>query len=349
MRKILGLVFVGLGVALIALAIALPSYVYPRIAKAPADPDQYVVAEGKGITVLLAQSIADGGIRVLDNQSVTVTRRVRGEVRPDAQRAEGANDFYRLAFQTEVANQPNGLLNAYVEGGSFDEMTGLSNNCCGDYLSTDPTDPIGEPIRHEGILFKFPFDTQKQNYPFWDVNVKKSVTARYDGVEEIKGLTTYRFVQPITDVVISQEEVPGSLLQLPEQASVRADRVYSTTRTLWVEPHSGAIIKGSETVNQRLVYNGQQAPVIQGTITYNDATVQANVDKYASAAQGLWFVKTVGPLVGWILGPILVLVGLALLLISPKKEAAESRDDDDEDDEDDGEDEDVRASSKQKI
>jgi DUF3068 family protein len=344
MRKIVGLVFVGLGVALLALAIALPSYVYPRIAKAPADPDQYVVAQGQGITVLLAQSVSDGGIRVLTNQDVTVTRRVRGEVRPDATRAEGDNAFYRLAFRTEVANQPNGLLTAYVEGGSFNGVTGLSNNCCGDYVSTDPTDSVGEPIRHEGLQFKFPFDTQKKSYPFWDVNVKKAVTAKFDGTEEIKGLTTYRFVQPITDVVISQEEVPGSLLQLPEQPSVNADRLYSTTRTLWVEPHTGAIIKGSEKVNQRLVFNGKQTPVIQGTITYNDATVKANVDEYASSARGLWFVKTVGPIGGWILGPILILVGLALILISPKRET-ELRDDD----EDDGEDEDAPASTKQKI
>lgn len=123
MRKIVGLVFVGLGVALIALAVALPSYVYPRLAKAPADPDQYVVAQGSGITVLMAQSEADGGIRRLDNQNVTVTRRVRGEVRPTGVRAENGNAFYRLAFRTEVANQPNGLLTAYVEGGSFDEKT----------------------------------------------------------------------------------------------------------------------------------------------------------------------------------------------------------------------------------
>jgi hypothetical protein len=327
MRKIVGLVFVGLGVALIALAIALPSYVYPRIAKAPADPDQKVVARGSGITVLLAQSEADGGIRKLDNQDVTVIRRVRGEVRPDATRAEDGNVFYRLAFSTEVGGQKNGLLTAYVEGGSFDEETGLSNNCCGDYLMTDPADPAGDPIRHEGLQFKFPFETKKQNYPFWDVNVKKSVTATFEGTETIEGLKTYRFVQPITDVVISQEEVPGSLLQLPDQASVKADRLYSTTRTLWVEPHTGAIIKGSEKVNQRLVYNGQQAPVIQGTITYDDATVKANVEEYKSSAQGLWFVKSVGPLVFWILGPILILVGLALLLLGSRRRAAAHRDD----------------------
>ncbi len=128
----------------------------------------------------MAQSEADGGIRRLDNQNVTVTRRVRGEVRPTGVRAENGNAFYRLAFRTEVANQPNGLLTAYVEGGSFDEKTGLANNCCDDYLSTDPTDPVGEPIRHDGLLFKFPFETRKQNYPFWDVNVKKALTAKYE-------------------------------------------------------------------------------------------------------------------------------------------------------------------------
>lgn len=319
MRKIVGLVFVGLGVALIALAIALPSYVYPRIAKAPQEPNQLVEAQGQGVTVLLAQSVADGGIRVLQNQNVTVTRRVRGEVVANAPKAEGDNLFYRLAFSTVVAGQPKGLLTAYVEGGSFNGLTGLSNNCCGDYLRTTDADPAGQAIKHEGLQFKFPFDAQQKNYPFWDVNVKKAVTARYDGEETIKGLKTYRYVQPITDVVITQTDVPGSLLQLPEQATVKADRVYSTTRTLWVEPHSGAIIKGSEKVNQRLVFNGNEAPVIQGTITYTDKTVQANVDKYASSARGLWFVKTVGPLAGWILGVLLVLVGLALLLIRPKQ------------------------------
>jgi hypothetical protein len=342
MRKIVGLVFVGLGVALIGLAIALPSYAYPRIAKAPDNPEQFIEAKGSGITVLLAQSVSDGGIRVLQNQDVTVTRNVLGEIRPDATKAEGDNKFYRLAFRTEVANQPNGLLTAYVEGGSFNGDTGMANNCCGDYLSVDPTDPVGEPIRHEGLLFKFPFDTQKKSYEFWDVNVKKAFTAKFDGTEELMGLETYRFVQPITDVLIGQREVPGSLMQLPEESSVRADRLYSTTRTLWIEPNSGAIIKGSEKVNQRLVYNGKQSPIIQGTISYTDKTVQANVDKYASAARGLWFVKDAGPLLFWILGPILILVGLALILISRKPRGA-ARDDDRTPAED------TTSSTKQKI
>jgi hypothetical protein len=325
MRRIVALVLVALGVALIALAIALPTYVYPRVAKVPADPNEYLVAQGEGISVLLAQSVTDGGIRLLSNQSVTATRRVRGEIRPNAPHPTGDEAFYRLAFQTVVANQPNGLLTAYVEGGSLNGKTGLANNCCGDYLNTDPTEPNAQPIHHEGLEFKFPFDTQRQSYPFWDVNVKRALTAHYAGTEKIHGLLTYRFVQPITDVVIAQQEVPGALLGLPEP-SVKADRVYSDTRTLWVEPYTGAIIKGSEKINQRLVANGKQTPVIQGTLTYNEATVKHLVNEYQGSAQSLWFVTKAGPIAGWILGPILVLIGLALLLLprNQEPEAAEA-------------------------
>jgi len=353
MRKIVGLVSIGLGVALISLAIALPSYVYPRVAKAPADPDQYVVAEGSGITVLLAQSTDDGGIRVLDNQHVTVTRRVRGEPRgasgspANTGTTSGATEtpegsvFWRLAFQTVVADQPNGLLTAYVEGASLDEKTSKANNCCDDYVSTDVTSPVGDLVKHEGYVFKFPFNTEKTSYPFWDVNIKKSTTATYQATEDIDGVKTYRFEQKIPDVVIAKQEVPGSLMQLPDQASVMADRVYSTIRTMWVEPRTGAIIKGSEQVDQRLVFEGKQTPVIKGTITYNDDTVRRNADEYGDLSKSLWFVQSAGPIGGWILGVILLLAGIALVLLADRK-PKETWDDEDEH-------EDVPSSPKQKI
>jgi hypothetical protein len=323
MRRIAGLISVALGVALIALAVALPTYVYPRVERVPVNPNEYHVAEGTGLTVLLAQSTDDGGIRVLTDQKVIATRKIIGEVRANAPRPiKGKQAFYQLAFSTTVQNQTNGLLTAYVEGGSIDGKTGLSNNCCGDYLRTDTQDLLGTPIKHEGLQWKFPFNTQKKDYPFWDVNVKKALPAHFNGTEKLDGLLTYRFVQPINDVVISQEDVPGSLIGQPEQASVRADRLYSDLRTIWIEPKTGAIIKGSEKVNQRLVANGKQVPVIQGTLTYNDATVKMLVHKYKGKAASLTFVTRTGPIVFWILGPLLILLGLLLLLTGRGRESA---------------------------
>jgi DUF3068 family protein len=330
MRRIVGLVFVALGVALIALAIALPTYVYPRVAHVPENPDQTLVAQGTGVTVLLPRSIDEGGTRILTNQTVTNVRKVEGQVPPNGRKLDKDDAFYRVAYSVRVEGQ--GLLLAYLEGGSFNGKTGLSTNKFGDYYNTDPTSPVNEPIKHEGIQFKFPFNVQRHNYPFWDAFLKKATTARYDGTEKINGLLTYRFVQPITDVVIGREDVPGALIGLPDQPSVSADRLYSTTRTLWVEPYTGALIKGQERVNQRLVSNGKQAPVIQGTLSWTPETVATNVDKYKSQAAGLRFVTKLGPIGGWILGPIFVLIGLTLVALSRRDENDDYDEWDDEDD-----------------
>jgi hypothetical protein len=313
-------------VALVALAIALPSYVYPRVQKSPENPDSFVFAQGKGMTVLLAQSEADGGIRVLTNQTVDATRRVTGEVRPNAPRATGNNVFYRQAVQLTVENQPNGLLLAFVEGASMDGKTAMSNNCCGDYYAADSAKPQGDSIKHEGLVWKFPFGTKKQSYPFWDGNVRKAVTATYDGAEKLHGMTTYRFVQNVQNVVISHEQVPGALVGAPEKASVAADQVYSDITTVWVEPRTGAIINGTQQVNQRLVYNGTEVPVLKGTIVYPDSTVRQQINDIKGPAASLKFVTKTGPLLGWILGPILIVLGFGLLLLS-----RQPNDDDDDD------------------
>ncbi len=334
MRRIIGLVFVAVGVALIVIAIALPTYVYPRVAHVPVNPNQTQTAQGTGITVLLPRNLNDGGTRILTNQTVTNVRRVIGQIPPDGKPLPKGDAFYRQAFSVTV--QGEGLLQANVEGASFNGKSGEAVNCCGDYFNTNPTDPVNEPIKHQGIVFKFPFNTQRTNYQFWDFNIKRATTARYDGTEKIDGLTTYRFVQPITDTVIGQQDIPGALLGQPDVPDIKADWVYATTRTLWVEPKTGGIIKGSEQVNQRLVNNGKQAPIIQGTLAFTPATVKTNVDYYKPLASGLEFVTKIGPIGGWILGPISILVGITLLAL-----AARERDDVDEwDDDDEDEDED---------
>jgi hypothetical protein len=328
MRRIVGLVLVALGVALIALAIALPTYVYPRIAKAPVNPDSTLRAVGTGVTVLLPRSIEDGGTQIYTDQTVTNTRKVVGEERQGAPAPGEGENFYRVEYRVDVEGK--GLLTAYVEGASFDTKTGEANNCCGDYLIEDPTDTVGQPIEHEGQIFKFPFGTERKDYQFWDLSIRQATTARFDGTEKINGLQTYRFVQNIPDTVIGQQDVPGALIGIPEEPSVKADRVYATVRTLWVEPYTGALIKGQEQVNQRLIANGKTAPIIFGKIGWDDETVQKNVDEYGSSAAGLRFVTRIGPIGGWILGPIFLLVGLTLLAVSRRRNYEDQWDDEDQ-------------------
>jgi hypothetical protein len=328
MRRIVGLVLVALGVAFIALAIALPTYVYPRVAKAPECPDQKLHAVGTGVTVLLPRSIEDGGTQIYTDQTVTNDRLVNCEVRTGAPAPNDDQRFYRTEYRVDVEGK--GLLTAYVEGASFDAKSGEANNCCGDYEITDPTDTVGTPIEHAGQIFKFPFGVKRADYPFWDLDTRQALTARFDGTEKIDGLQTYRFVQNIPDTVIGQEDVPGPLIGIPDQAGVKADRVYATVRTLWVEPYTGALIKGEEQVNQRLIANGKTAPIILGKIGWDDATVKANVDEFGDAANGLRFVTRIGPIGGWILGPICLLAGLTMLALGRRRNYEDEWDDEDQ-------------------
>ena len=327
MRRIAGLVCIFLGTALIGLAIALPSYVYPRVARPPVNPDIDQLASGTGVTVLLVRGQDEGGPRPLTDQTVLVNRKITGEIRDGAPQPGSDRRFYRLAFSATAKGA--GLIQAYVEGGSFDNRTGLADNCCGDYLRTDANDTRGQPIDHQGLLFTFPFDTQRRNYPFWDVNIRSATLARYDGTEEIDGLLTYRFVQNIADEVIGQQDLPGSLINLPQQ-SVKADDVYSNVRTLWVEPTTGAIVKGQERINRILVAQGKQLPSISGTLVYTPGTVASNVSRYGGQARQLKVVSSIGPIVGWILGPVLLLAGIALLVASRRRDQAEDEWADDE-------------------
>jgi hypothetical protein len=316
MRRNVALVLFALGVSLIVLAIALPNYVYPRVAKAPVDPDRTMVAQGQGVTVLLPRSIEDGGTQIYRDQTVTQVRKVNGMLRQGAPVPEDNERFYRNAVRTDVEGK--GLLEAYVEAGSFDMTTGLATNCCGDFRSDEPGDDIGEPVVHSGLLYKFPFNTKRRDYQFWDETIKAATTARFDGTEDIHGLQTYRFVQVVQPTVIGQQDVPGELIGVPDTPTLTADRIFSTRRTIWVEPYTGAIIKGAQQVDQRLVAEEGQAPIINGYMEYTPDTVRRNVDEYASAAQGLRFVSRIGPLGGWILGPILLIAG-ALLLVTERR------------------------------
>jgi hypothetical protein len=316
MRKVIGLVLVALGVALFALGFALRLYVYPRVAVAPASPREAQVAEGDNITLLQLRGFKEGGPRLLDGRHVTVTRYVTGETVSGAPTPTGDQRFYHLGFSAVIDGVS--ALQYYTEGG-------LATNCCGDYLKLDnsftslSTD-ARPPVTHQGLMFKFPFNTQRKDYPFWDANIGKAAMARFDGTEQIKGMLTYRFVQSITDTPIGTQELPASLLKAGAPGYTKMDDIYADTRTMWVEPNTGSIIKGSEQLNRRFLKDGQSIPVISGYFVYNDKTITHNVNEYRSAALGLQFLRSYGPIGGWVLGPVLFAVGVTLLVMSRRQE-----------------------------
>jgi Porin PorA len=172
---------------------------------------------------------------------------------------------------------------------------------------------------HKGLVLKFPFGTEKKTYDFWEANTRKAWPITYESEEKIEGLKTYKFLQEVPTTKISTiEGVPRSALKLPGEGSVDVDRDYKSTRTIWVEPVTGAIIKAADHQFSTLQYQGRQTAIAtDATFTYTPDTVKKNVDgapgpngqtdgDYKSKAMQLNLVKTVVPLVALILGVLLL-------------------------------------------
>ena len=135
----------------------------------------------------------------------------------------------------------------------------------------------------------------------------------YVDTDEIDGVTVYRFEQTIPPTEFATIDLPADLLGEEGDETLTAQRMYSNTRTLWVEPNTGVIIDREEQQKSTIAYDGTDRITATEVVTsYDDATVTGNADKYGSLATQLNLVKNVLPLTFLILGAALIIVGFVL-------------------------------------
>ncbi len=157
---------------------------------------------------------------------------------------------------------------------------------------------------------------------FWDGSLREAPEIEFKEAETIEGLEVYRFEQVIPPTTVGNITAPASFFGIDEEGDVTLDRVYSNTRTLWIEPETGVIIRGQEDQLSVAEYEGEQvATLTDVTIGYNPETISDNVDTYSSLATQLKLIRIWVPLVGGILGLLLLAAGLVMLRSSRRSEA----------------------------
>jgi hypothetical protein len=200
----------------------------------------------------------------------------------------------------------------------------------GEYISTSlkPEDRL-KPDKdseffkgHEGLVLKFPFGTEKKTYKFWDTTTRKAYPIQYKSETKLDGLPVYVFEQQVPKQDLPQAkplEVPGSLVGEQGKDSVAVQRTYQNTRTLWIEPVTGAIIKGQEEQLATFAYNGEdKVTVTKVKIYYDDDTVKKNVEggKGDEKKEGGYKAKAAQlHLIGFWVPLVSLLIGLLLLAL----------------------------------
>jgi len=294
MGRRVGFVLVFVGLFLLFFGLFARVYTYPRLKKAPLDQYSEPVATGTGTYF----NRSPDKLREINGAQLKNVRTVRGDVKA------GSDEIAVWdSFNSTVDTADQGVITATQERIALDRVTGQSVQCC------------GENPRHQGLTLKFPFDTRKTTYQFWDGPAQRALPAAFTRTERINGVNVYRFEQRIDQLDVGDQDIPGTLAGDPATPSVQTDIIYSNVKTLWVEPATGIIVKAQQDVTQVLRTAGgeQVLTLIDAVLTYDEATVDANADDAAKGVNQLRILGTILPVAALALGLIALAAGLVLL------------------------------------
>ena len=306
MRRVFGVVLIGVGVFGLVLAGVVRFWAYPNSEKTPLDLDIPIIATGP------AQVFnADTG------QLDAVTLRADRTVRVDSQASDSKNVVVqeRLCIVIQVDNPPpcvpasdTRLLTFTTDRTAADRKTASSVNDpkYGENVDGDTS------IKHVGLTYKWPFHSKKKTYQFFNPDVGEAAPATYEGTEKINGLELYKYVA----VTPKNEQdvfkgVPG---------------YYVDTRTVWIDPVTGTIIKGNE--HQVRSFRGGDLDgktAVDLNLTFDKATVAYQTHKAKDGRKQIALASFWLPLVSLVVGA-LALVGAMLLLGRRRREPPDEGD-----------------------
>jgi len=286
-RKNVGIILLGLSGALLLAAVMAVVWAPSKAERTPLDVDTTTYLTGQAAKL----NTSTGQLESNPIKATSVTR-----TDSNASDDEAAVFVQTTCVVIDEGNTPDcvesndpRLVQASTDVFATDRVTGLAVN--------DPKYLPADAVAHDGLVNKFPFDTEKQNYPYWDGTVGAAVDAVYDRTEKVGGVTTYVFRVVIEEAPVDVAEgVPGT---------------YDNVKEMYVEPRTGAILDQNED-RQLYLEDGTQALDLQ--LAFTDAQVDQFVADAKDNLGQLDLLNRTVPLIGFIGGALALVLGLLLAL-----------------------------------
>lgn len=338
----------GLGAALLIAALLLSTYTKGKISKVPLDLDATLVSDGTGTAFDPASLL---GERFVVDRDVPLTMQQQVSVESPSN-ADVVTLQVGSSLRRTDKQQENGLLLAMVDTVTMDRSTAMAvsseSNPGGSVQKPRAIDnqdpPTSIALPHDGLTYRFPFDTEKKSYPMFDPIAQKAYDANYDGEEDVNGLTTLRFTQNVgydndgklvepvkysslyEDDADSQVTARASLWGIegdPEEL-ITMSRFYAAQRTFWVDPVSGAIVKTDEHAYHYYARDALRPELtyVDYKISYNEETVESQVASARSERDRVALWGRILPITFTAVGLVLLVGGALLGSFSLRAESA---------------------------
>lgn len=242
MRRKASLILLALAVFFAALSPLIRWYAFPHLAKIPANEYQTMVLEAKNATLLDYD-----GLIARTVPKVTIVQTLKGDV-------EASEKIEKTAGRDVVVW--DGL--SYVQGPDGRMVSKIPERYIFDAHTQEPVHATGEmvdgdPVRREGIEFKWPFLTEKRDYEYFDAQTRTTAPIHYEGTRTFRGLEVYYFEQTVPWTKVSMpKSMPVKGITPADIAKTGTTRWYTTVRKFWVEPVTGAPVYGEEIHREEL-------------------------------------------------------------------------------------------------
>ncbi|NHC23001.1 DUF3068 domain-containing protein [Nocardioides sp. IC4_145] len=292
MRKIAGRVLIAIGGFLVVAGLLTTTWAPGVVKKTPVDVDQTTRLDGTAT-------------KLGETFPVNVTSITKAD-------SEASTDDTTIWVNTScVVDNSDGAAPACVDGEDERLVSATVGTFATDRVSALGRDHENLPAGstpYEGIVNKFPFDTEKKDYHYWDGTLGRTVPMEFLEETEMDGLTVYHFASSVADEAIEVAEgTPGT---------------YSQAVDIYVEPLTGAVVN-QEQSQQRYLEDGTQ--VLDLNVAFTDDQLATSISEAKDNAANLTLITETVPRIGFIGGAVALVLGALLLLVGRPRHAASPR------------------------
>ncbi|MGW5731932.1 MULTISPECIES: DUF3068 domain-containing protein [Streptomyces] len=236
MRRKASLILLAFAVFFTAMSPLMRWYAFPRLAKIPPSQYQEAVLEAENPTL-----IDYGSMRAKKVDKVTIVQTLKGNV-------EASEKIEKSADRDVVVWDAL----SYVQDGEGKMVSKVPERYIFDAHSQEPVHATGEmvdgdPVKRQGIEFKWPFLTEKRDYEYFDAQARVTKPIHYKGTQTFRGVDVYYFEQTIPWTKVPfPKTMPVKGITPESLDKTGTTRWYTTVRKFWVEPTTGAPVYGEE-------------------------------------------------------------------------------------------------------
>jgi hypothetical protein len=304
MRRVVGLTLTGLGAFFLVVALLMRFYLPGQVVKFPLNWYSQMTLVGHNMTYFSPKEF-----KQLSGITMRAISTVSGDVAAGSSSVAVWNNI--TGVEDTTTHQP---VSYTSQRSAFNRSTGVLVNCCGAHINGNTT------VRQSGQGYVWPFNTQQQTYQLFNVLLLKPWPATFQGTDTVDGLSTDKFVQQINNQQIGTQNVSGSLVGL-NATSVNLPEYLTATDTYWVDPVTGAPLKVTEDQTESLADSSGTTRLIlyQGTLASTPQSIAGAISVTHSARDKIGFFQDVGPLIGLLLGIVLLVIGVTMFAIAPQR------------------------------